>query len=58
MATITPKLTLNSNASDVVVPGPLSIALSLSTTDAITVGTEVQSGVGGSYTDSHRQSNI
>jgi len=39
MATITPTLTLTSNSSDAAVPGPLSIALSLSATDLLTVDT-------------------
>ena len=40
MATITPTLTLTSNASTASsTPGPLSIALSLSATDALTVDT-------------------
>ena len=45
MATITPTLTLTSNASTASsTPGPLSIALSLSATDALDV-TEVQSKI-------------
>ena len=39
MATITPTLTLTSNASDASTPGPLSVALSLSATDSLTVDT-------------------
>ena len=39
MATITPTLTLTSNASGATTPGPLSVALSLSATDALTVDT-------------------
>tara|TARA_R110000787_G_scaffold40173_1_gene100067 strand:- start:94 stop:549 length:456 start_codon:yes stop_codon:yes gene_type:complete len=40
MATITPTLTLTSNASTATtLPGPLSVALSLSATDALTVDT-------------------
>lgn len=42
MATITPTLTLTSNASTATTPGPLSVALSLSATDALDV-TEVTS---------------
>ena len=37
MATITPTLTLTSNASSATTPGPLSVALSLSATDALDV---------------------
>ena len=37
MATITPTITLTSNASTASTPGPLSIALSLSATDALDV---------------------
>ena len=37
MATITPTLNLVSNASSHATPGPLSIALSLSATDSLTV---------------------
>ena len=37
MATITPTLSLTSNASTASTPGPLSIALSLSATDSLTV---------------------
>ena len=45
MATITPTLTLTTNsASATTLPGPLSVALSLSATDALTVGT-VQSKI-------------
>ena len=41
MATIKPTLTIQSNASDATTPGPLSVALSLSTTvDITTVGVE------------------
>tara|TARA_R110001592_G_scaffold65315_1_gene200504 strand:- start:262 stop:708 length:447 start_codon:yes stop_codon:yes gene_type:complete len=40
MATITPTLTLTSNSSSATtLPGPLSVALSLSATDALTVDT-------------------
>jgi len=40
MATITPTLTLTSNAAGAAtLPGPLSVALSLSATDALTVDT-------------------
>mgnify|MGYP001571416765 CR=1 FL=1 len=39
MATITPTLTLTSNASGATTPGPLSVALSLSATDSLTVDT-------------------
>jgi hypothetical protein len=39
MATITPTLTLTSNASTATTPGPLSVALSLSATDSLTVDT-------------------
>ena len=39
MATITPTLTLTSNASGATTPGPLSVALSLSATDLLTVDT-------------------
>ena len=44
MATITPTLTLTSNASGATTPGPLSVALSLSATDEVTVDT-VQSKI-------------
>ena len=44
MGTITPTLTLSSNASDATVAGPLSVALSLSASDALTVDT-VQSKI-------------
>ena len=45
MATITPTLTLTSNASSASsLPGPLSIALSLSATDSLAV-TKVQSKI-------------
>ena len=37
MATITPTLTLVSNSSSHATPGPLSVALSLSATDSLTV---------------------
>ena len=39
MATITPTLTLTSNASGATTPGPLSVALSLSATGSLTVDT-------------------
>ena len=39
MATITPTLTLTSNASGATTPGPLSVALSLSATKSLTVDT-------------------
>jgi hypothetical protein len=46
MATITPTLRLISNPSGGPAPaGPLSIALNLSRTDALTVGSDVSSGV-------------
>jgi len=44
MATITPTLTLTSNASGATTPGPLSVALSLSATGGLTVDT-VQSKI-------------
>lgn len=37
MATITPTFTLKANASSATTPGPMSIALSLSATDSLTV---------------------
>tara|TARA_R100001198_G_C5039241_1_gene100863 strand:+ start:67 stop:474 length:408 start_codon:yes stop_codon:yes gene_type:complete len=47
MATITPTLSLTSNASTASTPGPLSIALSLSATKALTVNGRVESRVAG-----------
>ena len=44
MATITPTLSLTANASSATTPGPLSIALSLSATDALDV-TKVESKI-------------
>ena len=51
MATITPTFTLTSNASSATTPGPLSVALSLSVTDALAV-TEVSSKIE-TVTDTH-----
>jgi|TARA_R100000084_G_scaffold108522_1_gene71377 hypothetical protein len=45
MATITPTLTLTSNASSATTPGPLSFALSLSATDSLTVNGVVTSNI-------------
>tara|TARA_R100000963_G_C4544856_1_gene40350 strand:- start:43 stop:429 length:387 start_codon:yes stop_codon:yes gene_type:complete len=45
MATITPRITLISNASDTAVPGPLSVALNLDEADILTTGTIVHSGI-------------
>ena len=47
MATITPTLSLTSNASTASTPGPLSVALSLSATKATTVNGNVTSKVCG-----------
>jgi hypothetical protein len=44
MATITPTLSLTSNASTASTPGPLSIALSLSATDNLTVSKVAAAG--------------
>ena len=45
MATITPTLTLTSNASTHATPGPLSIALALSASDTLTVNGRVEGKV-------------
>tara|TARA_R100000458_G_C8038128_1_gene90663 strand:- start:78 stop:488 length:411 start_codon:yes stop_codon:yes gene_type:complete len=45
MATISPTLRLTANASSASTPGPLSFALSLSATDAITVNGSVEGKV-------------
>ena len=37
MATITPTFTLSANKNSATTPGPLSVALALSVTDALTV---------------------
>ena len=47
MATITPTLSLTSNASTASTPGPLSVALSLAATKALTVNGNVTSKVCG-----------
>ena len=48
MATITPTLSLVSNASTATTPGPLSVALSLAATKALTVNGNVTSGTASS----------
>jgi len=45
MATITPTLSITSNASSATTPGPLSFALSLSATKALTVSGPVTSKI-------------